>query len=143
MALVAARRERVLTMRAAGMSYQQIADQEPSLKTASNACQDAHRALANRRAERVIEGEPVSLELERLAGLERAAQTVMRTAATTGQSPGTVLKAIDRLVSISRRRDSLLGISARAQMTPRQPAGDQGFDEVGAQRRKRRAAQGW
>jgi len=141
---VAARRERVLSMRATGMTYQQICDTEPTLKTASAAVQDASRALKAHAGERVVEGDALTLELERLASMERAAQTVMRTAATANNpSPRVVLQAIDRLVRISARRDALLGISvaARAQQGPR--GGDQGFDEVAAQRRKRRAEQGW
>lgn len=139
---VAARRERVLMMRAAGMTCQQICDQEPTLKTASNVAQDAARALAARVRERKAEGNPVALELERLAIVERAATTLMRNAATgPNASPKLVLASIDRLVKISTRRSLLLGLS-HAGPSAGQGAGDE-FDEVAAQRRKRRAAQGW
>lgn len=138
---VAERRERVLRGRAAGLTYQQIADGEPTLSTASAAVQDAARALRARARERVIEGDPLSLELERLDVLERAAQTVLRTAATGNANPGLVLKAIDRLTRISQRRSLLLGIAGR----PKQQGDSEPseLDEVAAQRRRRRAAQGW
>jgi hypothetical protein len=139
---VAARRDRVLSMRAAGMTYQQICDNEPTLSTASAAVQDAQRALKLRAHERDVEADALSLELERLGSMERAAQTVMRTAATQG-SQRMVLDAIDRLVQISRRRDALLGLSMRAQSHDGEPDSGQGFDEVAAQRRKRRAGKGW
>jgi|SRR5215471_13872982 len=140
--LVAERRDRVLAKRSAGMTYQQIADSEPSLSTASAAVQDAARALKAHASERLREGDPLTLELERLDQLERAAQTVMRTAASgPAPSPGLVLKAIDRLTRISARRSALLGLSNVLQPNgERQP---NGLDEVAAQRRKRRAAQGW
>lgn len=139
---VAERRERVLSKRAAGMSYQQIADSEPTLSTASAAVQDAARALRARARERVTEGDPLALELERLETLERAAQTVMRTAATSGANPALVLKAIDRLTRISQRRSLLLGIGSAPQGKQGASA-NSGLDEVAAQRRRRRAAQGW
>lgn len=138
---VAERRERVLRARAAGLTYAQIAESEPTLSTASAAVQDAARALRARARERHVEGDPLSLELERLDLLERAAQTVLRTAATGNSNPGLVLKAIDRLTRISQRRSLLLGIAG-----PQRQQGaseSSGLDEVAAQRRKRRTAQGW
>jgi len=137
---VAERRERVLGKRAAGLTYQQIADSEETLSTASAAVQDAARALQARARDRVVEGDPLTLELERLETLERAAQTVMRTAATGNTNPALVLKAIDRLTKISARRSMLLGLASR----PKQgESSTSGLDEVAQQRRKRRAAQGW
>jgi uncharacterized protein YicC (UPF0701 family) len=130
-------------MRAAGMSCQQICDREPTLKTASNVAQDIQRALAAISRQRRTEGDPLTLELERLAVLERTAQTVMRNAATgKNASPNTVLNAIDRLTRLSERRASLLGLGA-ARWTPPAAGAPNDFDEVAAQRRKRRAAQGW
>jgi len=138
---VAARRERVLSMRASGLTYQQIADSEPTLSTASAAVQDAARALKAHAKQRVIEGDALTLELDRLETLERAAQTVMRTAATGGANPALVLKAIDRLTRISQRRSTLLGLSG---LTPNPQSGAvSGIDELAQQRRRRRAAQGW
>lgn len=139
---VAERRDRVLSKRAAGMTYQQIADSEPTLSTASAAVQDAARALRTRARERVHEGDPLALELERLETLERTAQTVMRTAATGGANPALVLKAIDRLTRISARRSLLLGIGGHREQGAA-PDDKSGLDEVAQQRRKRRAAQGW
>jgi hypothetical protein len=104
---VTARRSRVLQLRAAGLSYQEIARQTGH-KTAAAAAQDATRALRDRQAV----GEPAglfgTLELERIDSLERAMQTVLRTAAGKGDHE-TVLKSVDRLTRLSERRSRLLG----------------------------------
>ena len=136
---VAARRERVLAKRAAGMTYQQIADDEPALKNAACAVVDAERALKARGRERIREGDPLTLELERLDALERSAQTIMRNAVR--DNPALALKAIDRLTRISQRRTALLGLHDTADRGQRRSAS--GLDEVAAQRSKRRRAQGW
>jgi len=141
---VAERRERVLSKRASGLTYAQIADSEPTLSTASAAVQDAKRALVARARERTVEGDPVALELERLEALERAAQTIMRQALTGGANPQLALKAIDRLTSISQKRSALLGLTGRGFAGQQQGASRTSeLDEVAQQRRKRRAAQGW
>jgi len=140
---VAQRRERVLSLRAAGLTYQQIADQEPTLASASAAVIDAQRALAKRARERLAESDHLSLELERIALLERTAQTVMRQAAAGSQNPVLVLKAIDRLSALSARRSRLLGLGDYGRRNGAQRAPNPGLDEVAQQRAKRRAEQGW
>jgi hypothetical protein len=135
--MVAERRERVLTMRAAGLTNAQICATEATLKTPAAVSQDVARALEGRSHERAAEGGHLALELERLAALERAAQTVMREAAQ-GKRSSLVLQAVDRLVKISEQRARLLAASGSAG-----PVSDGGFDEVAAQRRKRRRGQGW
>jgi hypothetical protein len=103
---VAARRARVLQLRAAGLSYAEIAKQV-GLPTAAAAAQDATRALAERKG--LADDQSalfVTLEAERLDSLERTAQSVMRSALSGGDHE-TVLKAVDRLVRVSERRGRL------------------------------------
>ena len=106
---VAARRARVLQLRAAGLSYQSIADQV-GLPTASAAAQDAKRALKDR--QHLADDQAalaVTLEAERLDALERAAQAVLQTAVKGGDHE-TALRSVDRLVRLSDRRGRLLGL---------------------------------
>lgn len=143
---VADRRARVLALRAAGATFQQIADQEPALKSAPAAAMDVKRALEARGTDLAKFADlHTVLELERLDGLERAAQMIMR-AAVNGPipDPKLALRAIDRLqrISVSRRR--LLGLDQA-----RRDGGDGGerqggfIDEIAAHRNRRRRAQGW
>ena len=98
---VARRRARLLELRRAGLTFQEIVDQHPDLgyKRASNAAQDATRALR-----KVLE-EPardvLALELSRLDALTQA----LWTAARRGD-----VKAVDRIVRIMERRARLLGL---------------------------------
>jgi hypothetical protein len=142
----AERRERVLSKRSTGMTYQQIADTEPTLSTASAAVQDHSRALASRARQRTAVADfDLIAELERLDGLERAAQTIMRTAAATGpgHNPKLALQAIDRLERISNRRAKLLNLGAGQQQ--REPGGPTSgvVNEIAAKRAQRRRAAGW
>jgi len=144
-AVVAERRARVLAMRAAGATFQQIADQEPDLSSAAAACMDVKRALAARGADLAkLADHAITLELERLDGLERAAQMIMRQAVNGPlPDPKLALRAIDRLqrISVSRRR--LLGLD-QAQRSGDGEERQAGFiDEIAARRDRRRRAQGW
>ena len=108
---VTARRARVLQLKAAGLSYQAIADQV-GLPTAAAAAQDATRALKDRKG--LLDDQAalfVTLEVERLDGLERAAQAVLQTAVKAGDHE-TVLQSVDRLVRLSERRGRLLSLNA-------------------------------
>jgi Arc/MetJ family transcription regulator len=96
-------------LREAGLSCQAIAD-ELGLRNAHAAADDVYQALELHRSEMSrLADLHVTLELGRLDSHERAAQTVLRTAATSGDQ-ATVLKAIDRLVRVSARRSKLLGL---------------------------------
>jgi hypothetical protein len=108
---VAARRARALSLRAAGLTYQAIAD-ELGHRSAQAACVDVSRALDARKG--LLGGQAdlfVTLELERLDSLERAVQTVLRQASADGDR-SMVLRAADRLVRVSERRAKLLGLDA-------------------------------
>ena len=108
---VAERRARALQLRAAGLSYQAIADQL-GYSSRRAAAQDVTRALADRQG--LLDTQSalfVSLELERLDSLERAVQGVMRQAAADGER-SIVLRAADRLLRIAERRAALLGLDA-------------------------------
>jgi hypothetical protein len=108
---VAARRSRALQLRAAGLTWQAIAD-ELGYRAAGHAAQDVARALAARK--NLLDNQAalfVTLELERLDSLERAVQTVMRQASAEGDR-SMVLRAADRLVRVSERRAKLLGLDA-------------------------------
>jgi hypothetical protein len=108
---VAARRTRALQLRAAGLTYQAIAD-ELGYPGRGAAAQDVARALAARKS--LLDNQAalfVTLELERLDGLERAVQTVLRQASSEGDR-SMVLRAADRLVRVSERRAKLLGLDA-------------------------------
>jgi hypothetical protein len=140
---VAQRRARVLQLRAAGATFQQIADAE-GLATASAAVMDVRRALdATGAALAVLAEQHVTLELERLDSAERAAQNVLRGAAQQGANhdPDLVLRSIDRLVRISARRSSLLGLDASPERHHGPPPQAQSRrDELARKRRDRRTA---
>jgi hypothetical protein len=135
---VAARRARVLQLRAAGATFQQIADAE-GLASPGAAAMDVKRALHARQEQlAALVDVHVTLELERLDSAERAAQTVLRSAsASSPPDHETVLKAIDRLVRISARRAGLLGLDLQA--APEKPEqGPHRRDELAEARRERR-----
>jgi hypothetical protein len=144
---VAARRAKALAMRAAGATFQQIADTVPGYRTAGAACQDITRALRARAAEQLAAGPDtwVTLELERLDTIDRAANVVMNRADAAGD-PVLVLRAADRIMRISDRRTLLLGMApgaaGRGQGGGGGPDGDQDdgdvIDELGAERTRRR-----
>jgi hypothetical protein len=100
---VTARRVRALEAHAAGVGYQAIADQM-GYKTPRAAAADVARALESREVLARMPAHLVAvLEAERLSALERAAQRVLREAATAGEHE-VVLRAVDRLVRLSQRR---------------------------------------
>ena len=136
---VAARRARVLQMRAAGMTFSQIAEAE-QLATPAAAVMDVKRALTARREQlAALVDVHLTLELERMDSAERAAQTVLRAAATANPPDHeTALKAVDRLVRISARRAGLLGLDVRADAVKPEP--EPHHDDLADQRAKRRAA---
>ena len=108
---VAERRAKALQLRAAGLTYQAIADQL-GYTSRRVAAQDVTRALQDRQG--LLDTQAtlfVSLELERLDSLERAVQTVMRQASADGER-SIVLRAADRLLRIAERRAALLGLDA-------------------------------
>jgi hypothetical protein len=131
---VAARRARALSLRAAGLTYQAISD-ELGYPGKGAAAQDVTRALRDRQG--LLTGQVavfVTLELERLDGLERAVQTVLRQASAEGEK-SLVLRASDRLLRIAERRAALLGLDAtgkgkdEAQVSP--------LDELRARRERK------
>lgn len=155
---VASRRQRVLQLREAGLSYQTIAD-ELGLRNAHAAVDDVYQALEQQRAELSHRADlHVTLELSRLDSHERAAQTVLRQAAEA-KDQATVLKAIDRLVRVSARRSRLLGLetegrqrrdaaaAAAAALASNGPARkelvDQLRDDLAAKRREKRRRAGF
>jgi hypothetical protein len=140
-AIVAARRERVLAKRAAGMTFAQIADDE-GLSSPARAVEDVTRALKGRFSQRFTASSSALLELERLDVLERAAQTVMRNAAAKNANPKLVLAAIDRLTAISRRRATLLGLTG-GESVAREQTGENDIERARRRRAERRRGQGW
>jgi hypothetical protein len=147
-AAVAARRARVLELRAAGMTFAQIADElrpDGMSYTPAHAVQDAHRALADVKTGRDrLAGLDQTLELVRLDELTRAATIVMRAALRTGADtydPARALRAVDRLVDISDARRKLLGLDAKRGPVKNagKPRGPDSVDEVGRKRRERRS----
>lgn len=149
---VAARRARVLAMKAAGVSYTQIAAsirdefelpnyyRDSAAKDLARALEDARDSLSE------LAGLHLTLELERLDGYTRTAETIMRQALGAGDRWG-ALRALDRLVTFGARRDALLGLTSTSRAV-RADAGDEGddadaadvLDEVGRKRANRRRA---
>jgi hypothetical protein len=108
---VAARRARALQMRAAGVTYQAIAD-ELGYRGKGAAHQDITRALAARKE--MLDTQAtlfVTLEMERLDLLEQAVQSVLRQASREAER-SLMLRAADRLLRIAERRAKLLGLDA-------------------------------
>ena len=150
----AERRAKALAMRAAGATFQQIADASAGweglspYRSPGAVCQDVTRALRARTAERVAAPDTwVGLELERLDTIDRAANIVMNRA-ETGGDPVLVLRAADRIMRISDRRAVLLGLAAGAGgRGAGGGGGDQDddpeadtIDELSAERRRRRGS---
>jgi hypothetical protein len=158
---VADRRARVLRMRTAGMTWDAIAAEVgkaqrqaaaaaglPAPRTrysGKHAVVDAKRALAEAQG-RLAELADLHLvmEMERLDGLQRTTETLMRQSIQAGDR-WQALRAVDRLVQIGRRRDSLLGLSrdtAAAQDAAADEGGSPARDAVDelARKRARRAS---
>ncbi len=110
---IAKRRDRVLQLRAAGLTYRAIADEEARQdgtkpRAPSAVAADYAKALQARKGEDdTLRSLAVTQEVERLDGLLRAVETVRRTAARDGDQ-GMVLKAADRVLRIMERRAALL-----------------------------------
>lgn len=144
-AQVAERRAKALAMRAAGATFQQIADNVEGYKSAGAACQDVQRALDARAAELSrTAANAVTLELERLDTIDRACNVVMNNAQSRND-PVLVLRAADRVMRISDRRAVLLALASAAG----RGAGSGGeddedeadpIDEVANRRHRRRGA---
>jgi hypothetical protein len=140
---VAERRLRVLGLRAAGLSDQQIADREAEQglprRSARQVAMDVTRALEA--ASKLPDSRKdllVALELERLDRLVRSAQTILATAsapacAHCGRSadPELALKAQGRLIQFAERRSALLALDRKP---GEGPAAESPIDEL----RKRR-----
>lgn len=107
---VAARRAKVLQLRAEGKTFEQIAA-ECGHKTAAAAAQDFTRALESRK--QILDGQVdlfLTLEMERLDGMERRVQSSLAEAAGAGEVL-LVLRCTDRLLRISEHRSSLLRLT--------------------------------
>jgi hypothetical protein len=136
---VAARRQRALQLRAAGLTYQAISD-ELGYPGRGAAAQDVTRALKDRQGLLTAQAAVfVTLELERLDGLERAVQTVLRQASGEGEK-SLVLRASDRLLRIAERRAALLGLDVRSKAE--QEASASPLDELRARREFKLFARG-
>jgi hypothetical protein len=109
---VAARRAEVLRLRAAGLTYQQLADQL-GYPTPAAAALDVSRALKARKAllDRQA-GDLATLELERLDALERRLQTVLADAAQA-KDHATIIAASDRLLRVVEARRKLADAAPR------------------------------
>lgn len=98
---VAERRRKLLELRKAGLTYQEVLDHHPDLgyKTTAEAAQDGTRAL------RAVLEEPakdiVALEVGRLDALNQS----LWAAARKGD-----VRAVDRVLAIMQRRARLLGL---------------------------------
>ena len=114
--VTAERRVRCLRLRAAGVSFEQIAA-ELGYASRHAASVDARRALAEQAAE-TAPGDLSGLEAERIDALERAAQRIMREALDT-RDRFTALAAMDRLLRISAARRALLGLDTSGHGTGR------------------------
>ena len=137
---VAARRARVLVLKASGKTWEEVA-QAVGLPSAQAAIMDGKRALKDRRAQLAeVADYFVALEIERLDMREAAVQAVLDDAQQLGDGL-MVLRAVDRSIRLSYRRSQLLGFG-----TAGRGAADRGqgsadvVDEIGARRARRRAA---
>lgn len=133
-AKTAARRAQVLTLTAAGFTFQQIADQVDGVGSARMAAQEVRRGLKDAEALRRLAAGTramvIELELARLEAPQRAVEGILRRAAAEqGKGDELVLKAAGRLVQIAEARHALLGLPgpARADAPP---------DELAARRRR-------
>jgi ABC-type protease/lipase transport system fused ATPase/permease subunit len=103
---VAGRRQRVVTLRASGLSYAAIA-REVGLPSAAHAATDAARYLESERmaAEETAPWD-AGLALERLNRWQRACEYVLTTAQREGDRTA-ILGATDRLLRIAGQRAAL------------------------------------
>jgi hypothetical protein len=146
---VAKRRAEVLTARAAGMTWDQIARTVEGVPDGRAAAKDYREAMKRAKTLRALSGEAgdaLELELQRLDAAQLAVEGVLRKAAAepaeSGRAQDRVLRAADRLIAIAEKREAILGL-ADGSKAPR-PAG-QG-DELSERRarvsRRRRALTG-
>ena len=114
---VAARRERVLALRRAGLSYSQIGRQ--TNQSAKAAAKDARRALEAQEALLATADKPylTVLEQERCDNLESHLQAVLQNAAAAGDH-GIVIRAAGRLLELQRLRLVLAGIQVEPSDRP-------------------------
>lgn len=128
------RRLKALRLRAAGLSYEAVAEQ-CGHKSASAAAVDVRRALRDRKV--FLDHEATlfrALEMERLETIQRTLETELRQAADTPQK----LAVADRLLRLSARRQAVLGVDVASGAAPR-PANP--FDELSRRRQQRRAGE--
>jgi hypothetical protein len=124
---VAARRAKVLELRAAGETFEAIAA-ECGHKTAAAAAQDFTRALSGRKE--ILDSQVglfLTLEQERLDGLERVVRTSLKEAGEAGEHL-LVLRCTDRLLRISEHRSNLLRLTRAAPLG--RPATDEPLPEA-------------
>lgn len=128
MATVKERRDRILQLRAAGMTLSAIAEVElteglvTSKRSIAAISGDIKRALRERgEANSATRDDLVTLELERLDLAHRAAETALRSAqggrcgaCGRGGDPAQVMAAIDRILRVGERRSRLQGLDAKA-----------------------------
>jgi len=158
------RRAQVLRMKIAGMSLDAIAaeiekrrqaDRKAGKQSARAVYTDAHAAMDVKRALAGVQGHVVelaglhlALELERLDSLTRVTEGILAGARQamqadpSGDNPARwqALRAIDRLLAIGRRRDTLLGLSqttSEAAATAGDEGGSSARDAVDQLARKR------
>ena len=113
--VVTARRERVLALRASGLSFATIAEQT-GLPSPAHAAKDLERALdAQRRLDEETASLRPQLALERLARMERYCQGVLARAASDGNH-AMVLQATTLLLRIAERQAA---VSQAEPLTPR------------------------
>lgn len=132
---VAARRAKALRLRAAGSSYEAIAEQ-CGLKSAAAACTDVQRALKDRQS--LLDQEAswfLALEMERLETVQRTMELALRQA----QDAQLQIQITDRLLRISARRAAMLGLDVTNGAAPPKP--ETKLDELKA-RRDRKLARG-
>lgn len=157
---VAERRGRVLRMKSAGMTLGAIADEiEKSRDEARRAGKpvprarytDKHAAVDLKRGLEAAQANLVefatlhlTLELERMDDLTRTTQSLLGQARAAGDR-WQALRAIDRLVQISTRRDHLLGLSKTTNDAAKGAEGTGGapasvVDDIARRRAKRASA---
>lgn len=127
---VATRRVKVLQLRAAGMTFETIADQ-CGHKTAAAAAQDFTRALESRK--QILDEQTglfLTLEMERLDALVRQVEATMAEAEAEGERL-LVLRCTDRLLRISEHRSNLLRL-AKASVPAARPEHDELPESGGA-----------
>jgi hypothetical protein len=115
-------------------------------RTAAAAAQDVTRALATRKVELAgTRGLQLYLELDRLDRLEVRVNGLLAAVSDPGKpkyyDPGLAARLVDRLVRISARRSSLLGLDKGASNDAGSGSSDDEVpsrrDEIAARRRQR------